>query len=110
MGISAAALRRLVAYQWPGNVRELANVIERAVALTDHDTLVPEDLDFPSEGTLQTLLAERGDGDLSLQEVEQAYVRHVLETRGGNKAAAARTLRINRRTLYRMIGRPSPRP
>ena len=40
IGISAAAMRSLVAYQWPGNVRELANLLERAVALSDHDTLL----------------------------------------------------------------------
>src|SRR6185369_151691 len=51
IGISAAAMRSLVAYQWPGNVRELANLLERAVALSDHDTLLVQDLDFPTGGT-----------------------------------------------------------
>ncbi len=106
-GISAAAMRRLVGYAWPGNVRELANLLERAVALGDHDTLVPEDLDFPTDGSLETLLGRGSHRDVPLEEVERAYVRRVLDARGGNKAAAARSLGINRRTLSRKL-RDSP--
>lgn len=108
IGISAAAMRRLMAYHWPGNVRELANLLERAVALGDHDTIVPEDLDFPSAVGMQVLLAGGPDQDVPLEEVERAYVRRVLEARGGNKAAAARSLGINRRTLARKLRRTDP--
>ena len=102
-GIAATAMRRLMAYHWPGNVRELANLLERAVALGDHDTVVPEDLDFPDDGHVEPLLAGSPSGDVPLEEVERAYVRRVLEARGGNKAAAARSLGINRRTLSRKL-------
>jgi len=37
--IPAAALQALCRYAWPGNVRELQNVIERAVILTQGNTL-----------------------------------------------------------------------
>ena len=47
LAVSAAATRKLLSYSWPGNLRELANLLERAVAMGEHDTLVPEDLDFP---------------------------------------------------------------
>src|SRR5262249_52284805 len=105
IGISAVALKRLVSYSWPGNVRELINVLDRAVALCDHDTLLPEDLDFPSaQGDLDAFLAESLQGSISLDEMERVYVRRVLESRGGNKADAARALGINRRTLYRKLG------
>jgi DNA-binding NtrC family response regulator len=106
IGVSAAAMRRLLNYPWPGNVRELANVIERAVALCDHDSLLPEDLDFPQESqTIDALLSQGAHGSLPLQDLERVYVQRVLESRGGNKAEAARVLGINRRTLYRMLGR-----
>ena len=96
----------LMAYHWPGNVRELANLIERAVALCDHDTLLPDDLDFPKEPyALDTLLSDSAQGPIPLDELERAYVRRVLESRGGNKAETARVLGINRRTLYRMLFR-----
>jgi DNA-binding NtrC family response regulator len=103
IGVSAAAMKRLQAYRWPGNARELANVVERAVVLSDHDTLVPEDFDVPKNDGAETLLAQGADGNLPLEEIERAYVRRVLEEHGGNKAGAARSLGINRRTLYRKL-------
>jgi DNA-binding NtrC family response regulator len=104
IAVSAAAIRRLLTYHWPGNVRELANVLERAVALSDHDTLLLEDLDFPKNGgEMETLLARSAEASLPLAAIEQAYVRHVVEIHSGNKAAAARVLGINRRTLYRKL-------
>jgi len=108
VGVSAAAMRRLMAYSWPGNVRELANLIERAVALCDHDTLLPDDLDFPKgQDAIETFLTGHAQAPVSLEDLERAYVRRVLESRGGNKAEAARVLGINRRTLYRMLVRNS---
>ena len=103
VGVSAAAMRQLVAYRWPGNVRELANLVERAVVLSDHDTLLPENLDFPKDVGVSALLAQGADGSIPLEEIERAYVRRVLEEHGGNKAGAARILGINRRTLYRKL-------
>jgi len=103
IGVSAAAMKCLAAYPWPGNVRELANIVERAVALCDHDTLRPENLDFPKNVGVAALLAEGADGSAPLEEIERAYVRRVLEEHGGNKAGAARVLGINRRTLYRKL-------
>jgi len=104
IGVSAAAMKRLTAYPWPGNVRELVNLIERAVALSDHDALLPEDLDFPrTQDDVDALLSESTQASVSLEELERAYVRRVLESRGGNKADAARVLGINRRTLYRKL-------
>jgi transcriptional regulator with GAF, ATPase, and Fis domain len=38
-GISQEALTLLQSYDWPGNIRELQNVIERAVILSDSNTL-----------------------------------------------------------------------
>ncbi|PYR88203.1 MAG: sigma-54-dependent Fis family transcriptional regulator [Acidobacteria bacterium] len=104
IGVSAAAMRRLVAYAWPGNVRELSHLLERAVALCDHDTLLPEDLDFPAKANdLGALLSDSAQAPVPLDELERVYVRRVLESRGGNKAEAARVLGINRRTLYRKL-------
>jgi transcriptional regulator with PAS, ATPase and Fis domain len=105
VGVGAAALRKLLSHDWPGNVRELANLIERAVALAQHDTLLPEDLDLPSSsnGSME-FMGEAAKQGLSLEQVEKAYMRHVVEAKGGNKAAAARALGINRRKLYRKIG------
>lgn len=107
MGISDEAMRWLCTRDWPGNVRELANAVERAVALAEHDAIVLEDVrdqrvrsEKPSEG----LLAEAANRQLSLAEVELAYIKQIVAKVGGNMAHAARVLRIDRRTLYRKLG------
>lgn len=102
VGISAKAIRRLVKYSWPGNVRELANVIERAVATTEHDIILPEDLEIPDTDSLTP--SPFVSTDLSLEEMERVHIRRVVDAHGGNKAAAARALGITRRTLYRKLG------
>jgi DNA-binding NtrC family response regulator len=111
IGVSAAAMRRLVAYSWPGNVRELANVIARAVALCEHDVILPEDLGFDDVGAVapggggsrSVHVADEAPPSVRLDAIELAHMRRVLAEHGGNKAAAARALGINRRTLDRRL-------
>lgn len=104
LGITETALSRLIHHPWPGNVRELANVVERAVAMGEHDSILPEDLAFSDHGSKRDAAAPAGgNGAVRLEDVERAHVRKVLEACGGNKAQAARTLGINRRTLYRKL-------
>jgi DNA-binding NtrC family response regulator len=110
LGVSAEALRWLISYDWPGNVRELANVIERAVALSEHDTIVMEDLLLVSnQPPNHDFLSEAVGRGLPLAEVERAYIHKVLEATNGNKLRAARLLGIDRRTLYRRLGEDEDR-
>ena len=44
--LSPAAVEALEGYSWPGNVRELQNCIERAVILTEGDTIQPRHLNM----------------------------------------------------------------
>ena len=39
-----STLARLMSYDWPGNVRELDQAVERAVLVSESDTIMPEDL------------------------------------------------------------------
>jgi len=111
IGVSAAAMRRLVAHAWPGNVRELANVIARAVALCEHDVILPEDLGLDNaSATPSAPLSVRAESatdtapqNMRLETVELTHIRRVLAAHDGNKAAAARALGINRRTLDRKL-------
>jgi len=103
--VSQEALDLLKGYRWPGNVRELENVIERAVTLSRHTVIMPEDLprrlrERPFEEYISSLPAH-----LSLSTLEKLYIQKVLEETGGNKKKAANILGINRRTLYRMAAR-----
>jgi DNA-binding NtrC family response regulator len=103
-GVSAPALRLLMRHDWPGNVRELANVIERAVALTDYDTITPGDLMMlRNDDGVTRMLRDASARSMPLADLSRAYARSVVEAHGGNKAKAARALGIDRRTLYRML-------
>ncbi|MDH3744198.1 MAG: sigma-54 dependent transcriptional regulator [Acidobacteriota bacterium] len=95
--LSPAALEALTAYSWPGNVRELQNAIERAVVVASPPSIEVGDL--PVRVTTSTA---RG-GSLSLSEVEKQHIRSVLESCEWNIARAARTLGVDRGTLYNKI-------
>jgi len=61
--------------------------------------------DYKDKGVALVAINPNNPQAVRLDELERAYVRRVLESRGGNKAEAARVLGINRRTLYRMLFR-----
>ncbi len=105
LGVSAEAMHWLVRQEWPGNVRELANTIERAVALSEHDTLFLDDVATPhappsAEGDV---LRQAAAAELPLAEIERMYIERVMEQTDGNKVQAAKVLGIDRRTLYRRL-------
>lgn len=109
-GVSEEALRWICAQPWPGNVRELANVLERAVMLTDHDVLVLEDFERSKrdEDDDDAFFGGAATQSLPLEEVERRYIRMVLDRCDGNKAKAARVLGIDRTTLWRRLGAQDP--
>lgn len=101
--IAPEALEILTRYSWPGNVRELEHTIERAVILSVHPIILPEDLPKKmleeSKGP-EILIPEK---PLSLKELEKRYVLKVLQETGGNKKKASEILGINRTTLYKIL-------
>ncbi len=108
LGISPAALQRLLAYPWPGNVRELENSMERAVALTRFDHLIVEDLPErirAHEVAYVQPLPTAHEEMITLAELERRYVHQVFAQVDGNKSHAARILGVDRRTLYRIFDR-----
>jgi len=107
-GFTDAVAGKLLDYSWPGNVRELRNVMERAVALTQHDKIIVEDLPDPIRNYQKKHVEIGGDSSnilLPLEEMEHRYIQYVLEKTGDNKALAARVLGVDRKTLYRKLGR-----
>ena len=106
LGMAQPVAEKLLAYCWPGNVRELRNVIERAVALTRFDQITLADLPekIRDYRTPQVILGSADPGELApLEEVDRRYILHVLESVGGNRTLAARTLGLDRKTLYRKL-------
>jgi DNA-binding NtrC family response regulator len=102
--LSPESVTLLSGYRWPGNVRELEHVIERAMALSSSETLLPDD--FPPHLREERDRAPRLPADgMTLEDVKRWYVNKVLEESGGNKLRAAELLGIDRRTLYRILER-----
>jgi two-component system response regulator HydG len=93
-----AILRR---HSWPGNVRELENVIERALVL-GNGTIITRD-DLPDSLRTAPAAPAKPTGGRRLAEVEREHIVQTLRTVAGNKAAAARMLGLDRKTLYRKL-------
>jgi DNA-binding NtrC family response regulator len=103
VGIAGDAMRWILAQAWPGNARELSNALERAVALSDHDTLVLEDFYRPSSAGPAPLLDAAVAQDMTLEQLEVEYLKRVLKKTQGNKTLAAQILGVDRRTVYRKV-------
>ena len=111
--INTAAAETMLAYDWPGNVRELENCMERAVALARLDEItvaeLPDKLTRFDRGEL-VIAADDPEELLTLEELENRYIRRVLQAVKGNKTEAAKVLGLARRTLYRRLERLGEEP
>ncbi|MCR9096865.1 MAG: sigma-54 dependent transcriptional regulator [bacterium] len=110
--VADETLDLLVGYDWPGNVRELENLIERAVILTDGDTIeagsLPSVVGEPkSLPTAPPALEDEPDEDLNLKRARKCFeaglIRKALARTGGNRTHAARLLEISHRALLYKI-------
>ena len=102
--IGSTTLKKLSEYHWPGNIRELRHAIERAVILSDTETLQPKDFvfAFPSDPH-----ESKEDGvwvnTLNLERVEKLIVQSALRKHQGNISKTAEELGLNRASLYRRM-------
>lgn len=123
--LAARARQWLLHYDWPGNVRELEHAIARGVirALSDKqrkDRVIeldrghldperalpqeqPETPSVPTEGT-EALQAEAALGD-AVDDFKRRLIEQRLRRHGGNKAAAAKSLAMDRGNFHRLIKR-----
>jgi DNA-binding NtrC family response regulator len=113
--LSDAAIDALRRYRWPGNVRELQNCIERAVILTDGDTIHPRhlNLSFNDVAGTDTPIDPWAAVDLSgtlvdvsrraLAEVERRKIVAALSEAGGQKPRAADQLGVSYKTLLQKM-------
>ena len=104
--LSEDAVGILSQYDWPGNVRELENAIERAVVVATGDVITQAALpDRVLESPQPRLGSVEAPPNPTMEVVERAYIRWVLEAEGGNKTRAAEVLGIDPSTLYRKLNR-----
>ena len=108
--ISDDALRVLASAPWKGNIRELQNCIEKAVIMSEGETLTASDI--MSSGTGPDLHAGPGDcntppaavrdgnGEDTLEMIEERAIRSAMKKYNGNLSMVAKALDISRPTLY----------
>ena len=113
-GFSESALNSLFSYTWPGNVRQLRSSIRRAALLAD-DLITEKHLDLkrvPVPGLAFTPKVQGAPWKgLSLKEivqqsstaVEREVLTQILKHTGGNKAKAARLLKIDYKTIHEKV-------
>jgi DNA-binding NtrC family response regulator len=104
-GFEQEAFKALLSYGWPGNIRELRNIVERAVVLSNSDTIALFDLPekvrtrkmdggvFTPSGTLKSML----------NVYEKELIMDLLRKNRGNKELTVKTLGIDLATLYRKL-------
>ena len=99
--IAPQALDILMHYNFPGNVRELENIIQRAVALAEGQAIGIKDL--PSDLQKLEFNSFKGEGLLSLDEIEKHHITKVLEKTGYNKGLSSKILNLPRTTFWRKM-------
>ena len=116
--LSSYAVDLLFKYDFPGNIRELENLIERSVALSNTNIILPESLaislhkQIHKRRWIEGIKNKRYDLDdvengvsldTILEEIEKTYIEKALELTRGDKNRTAELLEINLRSLrYRL--------
>jgi DNA-binding NtrC family response regulator len=109
-GMTAEFLARLQQHAWPGNVRELANLMRRAVALSEGEigveVLEPSELAAsqftPAAEAAASEASELRPG-VSLECMEKRLLEMTLDATGGNRSQAAEMLGVSLRTVRNKI-------
>ena len=116
---SSYAIDLLKKYDFPGNIRELENLIERSVALSSTNILLPDSLAMSIhkkrwiEGVRNRRfdLDEVAHGvalDSILEEIERAYIEKAMECTNGNKNKAADLLGLSLRSFRYRVDKLNP--
>ena len=107
-GFTPAAVDALAAHDWPGNVRELQHAIERGVFLGRGSCVECGDLPaavLGGGGLVACAGPEAAPLKQALATPERQLIVAALEQAGWRRDVAARTLGINRTTLYKKLKR-----
>ncbi|MBN2684559.1 MAG: sigma-54-dependent Fis family transcriptional regulator [Pontiellaceae bacterium] len=115
--IDETVLAILQHYSWPGNVRELQNVVQHCLTFQKDNQITKDTLpakliisyEEDEPGCTSDPASDRGEFGKGkslkafLRAKEKEYLKTVIESMGGDKAAAAKELDISLATLYRKL-------
>ncbi|WP_299104470.1 sigma-54 dependent transcriptional regulator [uncultured Tenacibaculum sp.] len=98
VSFSKDAIQAMKSYHWPGNIREIEHIVERAVIITDAETIQLEDLHFSTKKMNVSL----GD-NLNIEETEKMLIQQAMNKHQGNISKASKDLGLTRAALYRRL-------
>lgn len=118
--ISDKALQQLIDYNWPGNIRQLENTINRAMVMSENQTLNPEDMSAlfnndhdnaataPSNTSQKTPAAiihtQTDNGTFkTMDEIEHEAMQCALEHYNGNITQASKAIGMAKSTFYKKM-------
>jgi two-component system response regulator PilR (NtrC family) len=114
--ISSYAIDLMNKYDFPGNVRELENLMERSVALSNTNIILPDSLALAVHKNRWIEGVENRRFDLDevatgvrlddiLEEIERAYLKRALAHSGANISKAAELLDISFRSMRHRLAK-----
>jgi transcriptional regulator with PAS, ATPase and Fis domain len=98
--------KELTKYTFPGNIRELRNMVERAIIISENDTLTLGDFQLGKPVDMaeeQALPASPGELIWDLEVAEKKLITRALESSNNNKSKAAELLNISWQSLDRRM-------
>ena len=104
--VGTRALHWLREQPLPGNIRELKNLVERAVLVSGHEELGPEDFQANAVHSPTHQLTDSplpAPGSMTLEALEAHMIRQSLTHYAGNISRVAKALGLSRGALYRRL-------
>ena len=101
-GIDSTAIKALVEYTWPGNIRQLESVIERAVIMSDSETIALRDIksELRTSETVGSFDFDLPDGGINFEELEKNLMEKAMKRANGVLAKAAKLLGMSYKTFW----------
>lgn len=100
--ISDSAIKALMDYHWPGNIRQLESVIERAVLMSDTDTISLNDIksELRLSDDREVMDIDIPDEGINFEELEKELIKKAMVKANNVIAKAARLLGMSYKTFW----------
>ncbi len=101
-GIDSTAIKALLEFNWPGNIRQLESVIERAVIMSDSETISLMDIksELRTSETVGSFDFDLPDGGINFEEMENDIMKKAMGRANGVVAKAAKLLGMSYKKFW----------